>query len=111
MTVHTTQMSLPYKKQLNWPPLSVRRLQSRLVLFYEICHQNIAIPIPLFTNTAQNYTPHLKHKRKQLGYRQLSTSTVTCYTNTATPPEQSQTGIHCHPVCVRLQRCSLSRKV
>ena len=42
---HYTSVSF-LRKQLNWPPLSVRRLQSRLVLFYKICHRNIAIPIP-----------------------------------------------------------------
>ena len=41
MTIHTTQAFLLYKKQLNWPPLSVRP-----VLFYKICHQKIAIPTP-----------------------------------------------------------------
>ena len=46
MTTHTTQVFLPYKKQLKWSSLLVRRLQSRLVLFYKICHRNIAIPIP-----------------------------------------------------------------
>ena len=56
-----------YTIQLKWPSLSVRRLQSRLVLFYKICYQEIAIHTPLlFTNTPQNYTPHLKHKRKQI---------------------------------------------
>ena len=40
MTIHTTQASLPYKKKQNWPPLSVRLIQSRLVglLSDKICH-------------------------------------------------------------------------
>ena len=42
---HYTSVS-SLQKQLNWPSLSDWRLQSRLVLFYKICHQNIAIPIP-----------------------------------------------------------------
>ena len=67
MTTHTTQVSLPYKKQLNWPSLSVRRLQGRLVLFYKIYHPEYCLPhSPLFTNTPQKYTTHLKHKQKQL---------------------------------------------
>ena len=36
---HYTSVSFLHK-QLNWP-LSVRRLQSRLVLFYKICHQKL----------------------------------------------------------------------
>ena len=40
---HYTSVS-SLQKQLNWPSLSVRRL--RIVLFYKICHQNIAIPTP-----------------------------------------------------------------
>ena len=67
MTTHTTLVSLPYKKQLNWPSLSVRRLQGRLVLFYKICHPEYCHPhSPLFTNTPQKYTTYFKHKQLQI---------------------------------------------
>ena len=62
---HYTSVSF-LQEQLDWPLLSVRRLQSRLVLFYKSAIGILPSPFPLFTNTPQNYTPHLKHKRKQL---------------------------------------------
>ena len=108
MTTHTTQTSVSYvQKQLNWPSLSVRCLQSRLVLFYKICHQNIAIPpylqIPLRT------TRHTSNINKNsYRYRQPSTSTDTYKYSYFS--RQSQTGFHCHSVCLRLQRCNPSRK-
>ena len=57
MTTHTTSVT-SLQKQLNWPSLSVRRLQSRLVLFYKICQQNIAIPIPPYLQIPLRTTRH-----------------------------------------------------
>ena len=66
------------QKQLNWPSLSVRRLQSRLVLFYKICHQNIAIPIPPYLQIPLRTTRHTSNiNENSYRYRQLSTSTDT----------------------------------
>ena len=81
---HYTSVS-SLQKQLNWLSLSVRRLQSRLVLFYKICHQNIANPMPPYLQIPLITTRHtsiLKHKRKQL---QNQTAQQT-HTSTATPP-------------------------
>ena len=74
---HYTSVS-SLQKQLNWPSLSDRRLQSRLVLFCEICHQNIAIPIPSYLQIPLRTTRHtLNINENSYRYRQLSTSTDT----------------------------------
>ena len=74
---HYTSVS-PLKKQLNWPSLSVRRLQNRLVLFYKICHQNIAIPIPPYLQIPLRTTCHTSNiNENSYRYRQLSTLTDT----------------------------------
>ena len=74
---HYTRVSF-LQKQLNWPPLSVRRLQSRLILFYKICQQKIVIPIPPYLQIPLRTTRHtsniIEHSYR---YRHLSTSTDT----------------------------------
>ena len=66
------------QKQLNWPPLSVQRLQSRLVLFYKICQQKIVIPIPPYLQIPLRTTRHTSNIiENSYRYRQLSTSTDT----------------------------------
>ena len=70
---HYTSVS-SLQKQLNWPSLSVRRLQSRLIFFYKICHQNIAIPIPPYLQIPLRTTRHTSNiKENSYRYRQLST--------------------------------------
>ena len=66
---HYTSVSF-LQKQLSWPPLSIRRLQSRLVLFYKICHQKT----------------HLKHKRKQLGLQMQTTQHIKIHILIQLPP-------------------------
>ena len=75
---HYTSVS-SLQKQLNWPFLSVRRLQSRLVLFYKICHQNIIIPIPPYLKIPLITTRHSSNiNENSYRYRQFSTSTDPC---------------------------------
>ena len=77
VTTHYTSVS-SLQKQLNWPSLSVRRLQSRLVLSYKICHQNIAIPIPPYLQKPLRTTRHTSNiNENSYRYSQLSTSTDT----------------------------------
>ena len=53
-------------------------LQSSLVLFYKICHQNIAIPIPPYLQIPLRTTRHTSNiNENRYRYRQLSTSTNT----------------------------------
>ena len=74
---HYTSVSF-LQKQLNWHPLSVRRLQSRLALFYKICHQKIAIPIPPYLQIPHRTEHHTSNiHENSFKYRQLSTSTDT----------------------------------
>ena len=74
---HYTSVS-SLQKQLNWLSLSVRRLQSRLVLFYKICHQNIAIPIPPYLQIPLRTTRHTSNiNENSYTYRKLRTSTDT----------------------------------
>ena len=96
------------QKQLNWLPFSVRRLQSTRTFSQNLPSENCHHYPTLFTNTPQNYTPHLKHTSKTATNTDNSAHQQP-HTITATSPDQSQTGIHCHPVCVR-HRCRPSRK-
>ena len=74
---HYTRVSF-LQKQLNWLRFSVRRLQSRLILFYKICQQKIVIPIPPYLQIPLRTTRHtsniIEHSYR---YRHLSTSTDT----------------------------------
>ena len=63
---HYTSVSFS-QIQLNYPTLSFRRLQSRLVLFYKICQNKIAIPISPYLQIPLRTTRHTsKKKQKQL---------------------------------------------
>ena len=74
---HYTSVS-SLQKQLNWPSLSVRRLQSRLVLFYKISYQTIAIPTPPYLQIPLRTTRCTSNiNENSYRYRQLSTSTDT----------------------------------
>ena len=44
------------RKQLKWPTLEHRRLESRMVIFYKIIHNQIAIPIPSYLVKATRVT-------------------------------------------------------
>ena len=69
---HYTSVS-SLQKQPNWSSLSVRRLQSRLLLFYKICHQNIAIPIPPYLQIPLRTTGHTSNiNENSYRYKQLS---------------------------------------
>ena len=71
---HNTSVSF-LQKQLNWLPLLVRRLQSSLLLFYKICHQKIAIPIPSYLQIPLKTTRHTSNMNENsYRYRQLGTS-------------------------------------
>ncbi|XP_071123809.1 uncharacterized protein [Mytilus edulis] len=50
---------------LNWPTLQERRTRTRLIMFYKIVHQIVAIPSDSRTRKNHNYTfrPHFNQKR------------------------------------------------
>ena len=62
------------QKQLKWPPLAQRRLQTRLTVFYKITNNLIAIPVPPYilkpTRTTRSTPTADTHT-----YRQLHTAT------------------------------------
>lgn len=62
---HNTSSVTDMLQTLNWQPLQQRRLKTKLVIFYKIIHQLVAVPttilIPTDTRTRQNHPHTFKH--------------------------------------------------
>ena len=99
-----TQVSLPYKNnRIGLLFRSESIILENLPSEYCNPHPPPYLQIPLRTTRHTSNITKTATDTDNSAHQQI-------HTNTATFPEQSETGIHCHPVCVRLQRCSPSRK-
>lgn len=95
---HNTSSVTDMIQHLQWPTLQLRRIQTRLIVFYKIIHHQIAIYpsnllIPSDARTRNKHTYHFKHiyttkdsykysfyPRTVVQWNQLTPSAVLCTT-------------------------------
>ena len=64
---HNTSSVTDMINELNWPPLEIRRIRSRLIMFYKITHQLVAIN---FSNVLIPLDPRTRHSH-DFGFRHI----------------------------------------